>query len=97
MARVTVIEEPPPNDGTFGLEHGTALPQRHRGRVITRGEAGPIPGSPARPALPAEMAAKVTDCLARYGAGGGAVPGTAAFLDGLRTLLEPAPQLRLTA
>lgn len=47
MARVTVIEEPPPNDGTFGLEHGTARLSVTAGRrVITRGEAGPIPALP---------------------------------------------------
>lgn len=92
MARVHVIEEPPPNDGTYGLEHGTArLSVAIGGRTMARGEVGPIPGSPARPARPAEMEAKVTDCLARYGATGGAAPGTAAFMDHIRALLEPAP------
>lgn len=92
MARVHVIEEPPPNDGTYGLEHGTArLSVAIGGRTMARGEVGPIPGSPARPARPAEMEAKVTDCLARHGATGGAAPGTAAFMDNLRALLEAAP------
>ncbi|MDN3564516.1 MmgE/PrpD family protein [Paeniroseomonas aquatica] len=91
MARVRVIEEPVPADGAQGLEHGTArLAVTLEGREIARGEAGPIPGSPARPATQAEMQAKIADCLARHAAAGGRPLAPAAFLARLEAMLAPA-------
>ncbi|MDB5375118.1 MAG: 2-methylcitrate dehydratase PrpD [Belnapia sp.] len=94
MARVTVIEAPVGADGVSGLEHGAAqLTVAQGGRVIARGEAGPIPGSPARPATRAELAAKVADCLARYG--GDVTPE--GFMAGLERLLAPDQARRQAA
>lgn len=90
MARVTVVEEPAPPDGSQGLEHGEArLEVRHGGRTV-EGRAGPIPGSPARPARRAELEAKIADCLARHASAGGEVPSPSSFLAGLRRMLAPA-------
>lgn len=97
MARVRVIEEAPGPDGVMGLAQGSArLSVSLNGREVARGEAAPIPGSPLRPATQSEMEAKIGDCLARYAAGGGRAPTTAAFLDGLRRQLAPERQ-RLSA
>ena len=89
MARVTVIEEPVPADGSQGLEHGEARLEVRYGNHVVEGRAGPIPGSPARPATRAEMDAKIADCLARHAATGAQVPAPAAFMAGLGRLLAP--------
>ena len=101
MARVRVIEEAPGNDGIVDLEHGSArLSVALGGAVVARGEAGASPGSPARPATEAEMAAKIADCLARYSASGGRTLSPEDFMDSLRRQLEPgapgASAVRLT-
>ena len=90
MARVTVVEEPVPEDGSQDLEHGEARLEVRHGNQVVEGRAGPIPGSPARPATRAEMEAKIADCLARHRAAGGQVPTPDAFLAGLGRLLAPA-------
>ena len=89
MARVTVIEEPVPADGGQGLDHGEARLEVRYGNHVVEGRAGPIPGSPARPATRAEMDAKIADCLARHAATGATVPAPAAFMAGLGRLLAP--------
>jgi 2-methylcitrate dehydratase PrpD len=91
MACVQVIEEPVPADGSQGLEHGTArLAVAVEGRIVATGEAGPIPGSPARPATRPEMEAKIADCLARYATAGGQVVASADFMARLDRMLAPS-------
>jgi 2-methylcitrate dehydratase PrpD len=91
MSRVRVIEEPVPAEGSQGLEHGVArLAVSVAGQLVATGEAGPIPGSPARPATRQEMAAKIADCLDRHAAAGGKAVAPAAFMATLDRMLAPA-------
>jgi 2-methylcitrate dehydratase PrpD len=67
MARITVTEEPAENPLPVGLDHGRIhLSVTVAGQELASAEITAFPGSPAAPARPAELAAKVQDCLSLY-------------------------------
>jgi 2-methylcitrate dehydratase PrpD len=94
MARITVIEDPPETPLPVGLDHGRVrLGVSQAGWTIAAAEVTAFPGSPAAPASPQQLAAKVEDCLALYNQ----TADRAFTLGGFRALLRSLTGARRVA
>ncbi len=88
MGQVRITEEPLSGPMPVGVNHGSIrLGLREGNRWLAEAEVRHYPGSPEDPATPAQMQAKIADCLALHARRGGDAPSPAAFAAGIRRQL----------
>jgi hypothetical protein len=96
MTRITVTEDAPEDPLPVGLDHGSVtLAVTEEAAMIATATVTAFPGSPAAPAQPEELSAKVEDCLALYNQTAVRPVTPVGFQSVLQTLTSrrPAPAL----
>jgi 2-methylcitrate dehydratase PrpD len=89
MSRIVVTEDPPEDPLPVGLDHGQVrLWVKADGQVVASAAVKAFPGSPAAPARPEAMGAKIADCLEVYNRGAARPMTRAGFDAALRGLVN---------